>query len=88
VRLNPPYDLDLNPIDHFLATINDVFEHVLHDVQASDMVGVAIRNEVNQNDIPIGSNFWECNLERSRKGDAVEFDVQRPRHIKYRGPCG
>jgi hypothetical protein len=42
VRLNPPSDLDLNPIDHFLASINDLFEHVLHDVQYSDMVGVAI----------------------------------------------
>jgi hypothetical protein len=47
VRLNPPSDLDLNHIDHFLASINDVFEQVLHDVQDSDMVGVAIRKEVN-----------------------------------------
>jgi hypothetical protein len=47
VRLNPPPDLDLNPINHFLASINELFEHVLHDVQDSDMVGFAIRNEVN-----------------------------------------
>jgi hypothetical protein len=47
VRLNPPSDLDLNPIDHFLASINDLFEHVLHDVEDSDIVGAAIRNEVN-----------------------------------------
>jgi hypothetical protein len=39
VRLNPPSDLDLNPIDHFLACINDLFEHMLHDVQDSEMVG-------------------------------------------------
>jgi hypothetical protein len=57
VRLNPPFDLDLNPIDHFLTSINDLFEHVLHDVQDSDMVGIAIRNEVNQSDKPIGLSF-------------------------------
>jgi hypothetical protein len=57
VRLHPPTDLDLNPIDHFLASVNDLFEHVLHDVQDSDMVGVAIRNEVNQSDKPIGLSF-------------------------------
>jgi hypothetical protein len=47
VRLNPPTDLDLNPVGHFLASVDDVFEHVLHGVQDSDMVGMAIRNEVN-----------------------------------------
>jgi hypothetical protein len=47
VRLNPPSERDLNPIDHFLASINDLFEQVLHDVQDSDMVGFAFRNEVN-----------------------------------------
>jgi hypothetical protein len=53
VRLNPPTDLDLNPVEHFLASVSDLFEQVLHDVQDSDMVEVAIRNEVNQNDKPI-----------------------------------
>jgi hypothetical protein len=67
VRLNPPSDLDLNPIDHFLASTNDVFEHVLQDVQDSDMVAVAIRNEVNQSDKPIGLNF--------RKRDQISGDV-------------
>jgi hypothetical protein len=57
VRLNPPSDLDLNPIDHFLDRIDDVFNHVLQDVQDSDMEGVAIRNEVNQSDKPIGLSF-------------------------------
>jgi hypothetical protein len=41
VRLNPPTDLDLNPVDNFLASVNDVFEHVLQSVQESDMVGIA-----------------------------------------------
>jgi hypothetical protein len=57
VRLKLPTDLDHNPIDHFLASVNDLFEHVLHDVQDSDMVGVAIRNEINQSDKPIGFSF-------------------------------
>jgi hypothetical protein len=57
VLLNPTSDLDHNPIDHFLTSINDLFEHVLHDVQDSDMVWVAIRNEVNQSDKPIGLSF-------------------------------
>jgi hypothetical protein len=29
VRLNPPTDLDLNPVNHFLASVDDVFVHVL-----------------------------------------------------------
>jgi hypothetical protein len=33
VRLHPPTDGDLNPVEHFLASVNDLFEHVLHDVQ-------------------------------------------------------
>jgi hypothetical protein len=67
VRLNPPSDLDLNPIDHILDSINDVFEHVLQDVQDSDMVGFAIRNEVNQSDKPIGLSF--------RRRDQISGDV-------------
>jgi hypothetical protein len=66
VRLHPPSDLDFNPIDHFLASINDVFEHVLQDVQDSDMVRVAIRNEVNQSDKPIGLSF--------RRRDQISVD--------------
>ncbi len=30
--------------------MNDLFEHVLEDVGFADMVGIAIHNEVNQND--------------------------------------
>jgi hypothetical protein len=67
VLLNPPSDLNLNPIDHFLANINDLFDHVLQDVQDSDMVGVAIRNEVNQSNKPIGLSF--------RRRDQISGDV-------------
>jgi hypothetical protein len=67
VRLNPPTDLDHNPIEHFLASMDDVFEHVLQGVQDSDMVGIAIRNEMNQSDNPIGISF--------RRRDQISGDV-------------
>ena len=41
VRLNPPTDPDTNPVDHFLDSVNDLFEHVLHDVLGADMLGIA-----------------------------------------------
>ena len=37
--------------------MNDVFEHTLQDVGDWDMVGIAIHNESNQNDKPIGISF-------------------------------
>jgi hypothetical protein len=57
VRLNPQTDLDLNPVGHFLASVNDFFEHVLQCVQDSGMVGVATRNEVKRSAKPIGFCF-------------------------------
>jgi len=46
-----------DPLTHFPASVNDVFGHVLLDVGDRDMVGITIRNQVNQNDKPIGINF-------------------------------
>ena len=57
VRLNPPTIPDTNPVDHFLASVKDLFEHVLQDVGDTDMVGIATHNECNQNDKPIGISF-------------------------------
>jgi hypothetical protein len=68
VRPNPPIDRDLNPIDYFLAIVNDLFEHLLHGVQDSDMMGVAIRNEVNHSDKPIGLSFRRRN---QMSGDVI-----------------
>ena len=51
-RLIPPSDET-----HYLASVNDLFEHVLRDVGDSDMVGIMIQNHVNQNDRPIGISF-------------------------------
>jgi hypothetical protein len=55
-RLLPPSD-NSDPVGHFLASVNDLFEHALRDVAATDMVGLTIQNRVNQNDKPIGISF-------------------------------
>jgi hypothetical protein len=47
--------------------VNDLFEHVLRDVDATDMVGMTIQNRVNQNDKPIGISF--------RRKDQLSGDV-------------
>jgi len=52
-RLIPPSD-NSDPVTHFLDSVNDLVGHVLLDVGDSDMVGITIRNQVNQNDKPIG----------------------------------
>ena len=55
-RLIPPSD-NSDPVTHFLASVNDLFGHVLHDVGDGDMVGITIRNQVNQNDKSVGISF-------------------------------
>ena len=51
-------------MDHFLASVNDLLEHVLQDVGDADMVGIAIHVGSNQNDKPIGISFRAatCNV--------------------------
>jgi len=66
VRLNPPTDAS-DPVSHFLASVNDLFESVLSDVGDSDMVGITIQNQANQNDKPIGFSF--------RRKDQLSGDV-------------
>ena len=66
VRLLPPAD-DENPVSHFLASVNDLFEYALQNVSDSDMEGITIQNEVNQNDKPIGISF--------RRKDHLSGDV-------------
>jgi len=53
---NTPSD-NSDPVAHFLASVNDLFEHRLRDVDDSDMVGITIQNQVNQNEKPIGISF-------------------------------
>jgi len=66
VRLIPPSD-NTNPVAHFLASVNDLVEHALREVDDSDMVGMIIQNQVNQNDKPIGISF--------RRKDQLSADV-------------
>ena len=67
VRLQPPTAPDTNPIEHFIASVNDLFEHDLQDVRDGDMVAVAIHDESNQNDKPIGISF--------RRRDQISVDA-------------
>ena len=48
---------DANPIEHFIASVNDLFEHALQYVGDVDMVGIAIHNKSNQKDKPICISF-------------------------------
>ena len=43
VRMLPPLD-DTDPVNHFLASVNDLFEHALQNVSDSHMVGITIQN--------------------------------------------
>ena len=47
--------------------MNNLFEHTLRDVDAADMVGIRIQNQVNQNDKPKGIIF--------RRKDKLSGDV-------------
>jgi len=56
VRLIPPSD-STNSAAYFLASVNDLIEHALRNVEGSDMVGMTIHNQVNQNYKPIRISF-------------------------------
>jgi hypothetical protein len=62
MSLNPTTDpATANSLDHFAASMSDVFEHALQGAVDGDMVGVAIRNDVNQNDRTVGISFRRRN---------------------------
>jgi hypothetical protein len=69
VRLNSPSDNDTNPMTHFLTSVNELFQYALQNLSDSDMVGITIRNEVNQQEKAIGFSFrqkdhiWRCDME-------------------------
>jgi len=56
VRLLPPAD-NSDPVEHFLANVNELFEYALQIVSDSDMVEITIQNQANQNDKAIGISF-------------------------------
>jgi hypothetical protein len=66
VRLLPPSDAT-DPVTHFLTSVDDLFEYALRDCDDSDMVGITIRNSVNEQDKPVGFSF--------RRKDQVSRDV-------------
>jgi len=55
-RLLHPAD-NSDPVGHFLASVNELFDYALQDVSDSDMVGITIQNRVHQNDKAIGISF-------------------------------
>jgi len=58
VRLNPLPETSLpDPVTHFVDSVNNLFDHVLENVDDADMVAITIHNEVNQSDKPIGFSF-------------------------------
>ena len=65
-RLITPSD-NSDPVTHFIGSVNDLFGHVLHDAGDGDMVGITIRNQVNQSDKPVGISF--------RRKDQLSGDV-------------
>jgi len=67
LRLILPSD-NSDPVVHFLASVNDLFVHVLRDVNESGIEGIPIQNQKNQNDKPIGISFrWKDQI----PGDAI-----------------
>ena len=58
-----PVGDDYDAVTHFQASVNDLFDYALRDVNDADMVGITIRNEDNQLDKPIGVGFrWKDQL--------------------------
>src|SRR5215510_9802413 len=55
------------PVNHFVDSVNALFEYALENAMPSDMVGLTVRNEENQSDKPIGFSF--------RRKDQVSGDV-------------
>ena len=56
MRLLPPAD-NIDPVGHFLASVNELMEYALQDVSVSDKVGLTIQKQLNQNDKAIGISF-------------------------------
>jgi hypothetical protein len=58
VRLAPPPEEEgTDPVTNFLNSMSEPFLYALRNSNDSDMVGITIHNEVNQNDKPIGISF-------------------------------
>ena len=73
VRLLPP-STNVDPVTNFLASVNDLFEHVLQNVNDSDMVGITIHNQVNQSEKPIEISFRPKD---ELSGDVIWSDFEK-----------
>ena len=62
---------DSDAVTHFQASVNDLFDYALRDVNDADMVGITIRNEVNLLDKPIGI----CFRRKDQLSDEVMWSV-------------
>ena len=45
------------PTNYFVASVNELFDHMFDNVNDGDMVGITIHNEINQSDKSIGFSF-------------------------------
>ena len=83
---NTPSD-NSYPVAHFLASVNDLIEHALRDVDGGDMVVVTIQKQVNQNDKPNGISFRRKDTLSGKviwsvfESVAVEFWIQCSGHV-------
>ena len=80
IHLLPPFNAT-DPVNNFLASLNDFFRHELQNLSESDMIGITIQNRVNQNDKPIGISFRlqdqlaGCYFVSDTKGFIVKLDL-------------
>jgi hypothetical protein len=64
--LLPAVGDDSDAVTHFQASVIDLFDYALRNVNDADMVGITIRNEVNMLDAAIGSASGERTNYRRR----------------------
>jgi hypothetical protein len=82
VRLAPPPEEEgTDPVTHFLNSMTELFEYALLNSNDSDMVGITIHNEVNQNDKPIGISFRR---KYQLSGDVVWSVLEKIRRSRIR----
>jgi hypothetical protein len=67
VRLRPPPGPEPDPVRHFLASVNELFEYALENVEDTDMVGISISNKEHMTYKAIGLSF--------RRRDQISSDV-------------
>jgi len=62
-----PHLTNVDPVTHFLASVNELFHHAIQNVSYIDMVMMTINNQVKQSDKPNGISF--------RRKDHLSGDV-------------